>query len=85
MYTIWTKHLAEDQKQRFRDQIIGSKDILERLMDILKDEEKTLDRSETDIKSFDVPNWDYKQAYKNGYRAAIGVMLKLINLDQQEI
>lgn len=84
MYTIWTKHLAEDQKERFKSQIIGARDVLERLEEILREEEAQLDRSEIDPNSFDTPNWDYKQAYKNGYRAGLAVMTKLIDLDQQE-
>lgn len=84
MYTIWTKHLLDDQKELFKNQVIGSKDVLERLADILKEEEKQLDRSEMDIKCFEDPNWTYKQAYKNGQRSALQMMIKLIDLDQQE-
>lgn len=86
MYTKWTEHLSDhEDKQRFQKRIQAAKPILVRLMEILDVEEKTLDRSELNVDQFDKPNWDYKQAFKNGYRAALAVQKKLIDLDQQEL
>lgn len=85
MYIGWTKHLKdEEEKKRFENEIQGSRRVLDRLWLLLDEEEHTLDRSELDIKNFDQPNWEYKQAYKNGYRASIRTLKKLIDLDQQQ-
>lgn len=85
MYTKWTSHIGDPEvKEAFKSQILSSRVALDRLKTILKEEETGLNRSETDIKSFDQPNWDYRQAYKNGYRASLGFVTKLIDLDQQE-
>jgi hypothetical protein len=85
MYSVWTRHLKTDQeKQEFEKYVKGSKHLLERQMQILKEEEDNLDRSELDIKSFETPNYMEKQIFKNGYRSALQFMNKLIDLDQQK-
>lgn len=85
MYTKWTQHIQdENEKKLFQVKVQSSKVVLERLMDILNEEEMALDRSETDIRTFDQPNWAERQAFKNGYRSALGMQKKLINLDQQK-
>lgn len=84
MYTKWTQHLKDpEDKERFVNSILGSKIVLRRLQDLLKEEEQSLDRSETDIRVFDQPNWAERQAFKNGYRSCLGVLNKLIDLDHQ--
>lgn len=85
MYTKWYSHIKDPELQEnFRNQVLSAKPVLERLAALLKIELDGLDRSETDIKSFDLPNWQYRQAYKNGARAEINMMTKLIDLNQQE-
>lgn len=85
MYTKWTQHLKDpEEKTRFENQVLNSKTVLERLLQILNEEEQALDRSELDIKAFDQPGWAYRQAFKNGYRSCLGVLKKLIDLDQQK-
>lgn len=84
MYTKWTEHLNDQEdKARFERLIVSCKPVLDRQLALLKQEEQALDRSEMDVRSFDQPNWDYRQAYKNGYRAALNVSKRLIDLDQQ--
>jgi len=86
MYIDWTKHLDTDkEKEAFRKQISSAKPVLDRLIDLLAERELILDRTETNPESFNNPNWAYLQAYKNGYRAALGAMYKLVNLDQQKV
>lgn len=85
MITAWTKNIKDPvEKDRFVLSIQGSKPILDRLKELLKEDEIGLDRSETDIKTFDTPGWDYKQAYKNGYRKCLQMTNELIDLDQQK-
>lgn len=81
MITAWTKHLRDQEEiEDFQKYIKSSVKVLDRLNELLEEEKRTLDRSETDLKSFDQPNWDYKQAYKNGYRACLQVIQKLIQV-----
>lgn len=85
MLTVWAKDQPDQAtKTSFERQVVGAKPVLDRMKTILKEEFNSLDRSEIDIKVFEDPNWAYKQAYKNGYRAALGVITKLVDLDKQD-
>lgn len=85
MNTIWTKNLkTEEEKQQFQNTLLGSRLVLERLSDILKEKAESLDRSSLTLSSFDNPNWASKEAYKNGYASCIHNLLQLINLDHKE-
>lgn len=85
MYTKWTQHLKDpEEKQRFENSIRSAAPVLEQLQVFLKEEELALNRSETDIRVFDQPNWAERQAFKNGYRSCLGILQKLVDLDQQK-
>lgn len=85
MNLAWTKHLKDpEEKQKFEKDLIHSQNVLHRLLQLLDEEENSLNRSETDIKTFDSPNWAYLQAYKNGYRACLKIIKKLVDLDQEK-
>ena len=85
LYQQWTSHIKDpNEKFDFEKSIFGSRRILDRLRQLLKEEENSLEASELSVASFDSPNWAYKQAYKNGYRSCLNVLKKLIDLDQQE-
>lgn len=85
MYTRWTKHLSDDEEiQRFKNSIYSARHVLERLRDLLKEDLESLDKSELDQRIYDLPNWDYRQAHKNGVRQAYNQINLLIDLDQQK-
>lgn len=84
MYSSWTKNLKDPEEiQRFQNTIQSAKPVLDRLIELVNEEEKALDRSETDIRVFDLPNWAERQAFKNGCRSYMQTIKKLIDLDQQ--
>lgn len=86
MYTAWTKHIKDqEEKIKFQNQVLAAKPVLEHLIRLMREDEEAQDAGEMNVKSFDTPNWDYKQAFRNGYRAHRSLITKLINLDQQEI
>jgi hypothetical protein len=83
MISAWTDHLeTEEEKKRFRDYVRGSRELLNRLKEILEAQEANFDSIESSPKQFDNPNWDYKQAYRNGQRSAVRAILTLIDLDR---
>jgi hypothetical protein len=83
MITQWTKNLrTEEDKKRFESTLQGSKIILDRLQQLLEEEEKDIDYSETNLGTYETPNWAAKQAHKNGQRAMLQKIKSLINLDQ---
>lgn len=85
MYTRWTSHLKnEDERERFKREIYSAKSVLERILAIIIEDKDNLDKSEENIKSYTVPNWDYLQAHRNGMAAYMREMQTLLNLDQQK-
>jgi hypothetical protein len=83
---IWTKNLKDPEvKKRFESTLWGSKPVLDRLSQLLSEEEAELDRTEISAEAYDNPNWSYKQAHKNGQRAMLRKIQNLINLDQQNV
>ena len=86
MYTRWTQHLTDpEEKERFRNQVISAKPVLERLIEMIDEDEQALDRTEIDPRSYSVPNWSELQAHKNGNRQVYAVIKKMIDLDHQNI
>lgn len=80
MYTGWTAHLKEDEKESFKGQIRRARHVLERLSNLIDSELKAVDDTERDVKAYDNPAWAYKQAYKNGVRAAYLKMKDFIDI-----
>lgn len=84
MHLGWFKHLKDPSEQeRFQNSIYGAKEVLNRIKTIIEEEERDLYQTERDSRSFDTPNWAYKQAYKNGFLSALNIIKKLVDLDQQ--
>lgn len=85
MYSKWTQHLKDqNDKEKFEKEIKGARDVLERLSQIYDEDETVLLQYEISPRVFDKPNWDYLQAFYNGYKACIAYHKKVIDLDQQE-
>lgn len=80
----WTSHLKTDEeKERFASSVLGSRIVLERLSQILSQEEGEITRTELSVSEYDNPNWSHKQAFRNGQRSVYRKLQSLINLDQQ--
>lgn len=85
MYTKWTSHLTDpDDKARFQNSVLGSKPVLKRLTQLIDEDVSKLEKVETNVAAFDLPNWEYRQAFYNGSKAAYNALKKLIDLDQQK-
>jgi hypothetical protein len=81
----WTKNIKdEEEKERFVQNVLHSKLIFRRMKEILKEYEEDLDSKETNLKTYEVPNWAHRQAHCNGYRQALRQIDKLITLDPKE-
>jgi hypothetical protein len=75
----WTSNLktAED-KARFESSLIGSKVVLDRLLEILEIEETELERTEVTPDFYDTPGWAAKQAHNNGQRSVYRKIKQLL-------
>lgn len=82
MISAWTKHLkTEDERARFKNSVLGSKIVLERLQHLIKEVEEGADAVEADPTKYDSPGWAYRQADRNGFRRALKAIQKLITVD----
>lgn len=83
MISAWTKNLkTEEEKERFRNSVLGSKVVLTRLQELIKEVEDDVTKTELNTEIYNIPNWDYRQADMNGFRRALKTVSKIINLDQ---
>lgn len=82
----WTAHLKDpNDKEDFEKSVRSARPILEHLARMVEDQTNQIASTELDAKSFDSPNWAYKQAYKNGYRCSLKFLNNLLkDLDQQK-
>jgi hypothetical protein len=84
MFVGWTKHLPNPaDKIQFENQIIGSKPVLNRIKEIIEEQIVDTDKSELSITQFENPNWAYQQAYKNGFKSALSILHRMVDLDSQ--
>ncbi len=82
---IWTAHLqTEDEKQRFLNQLHGSRDVTDRLKELIAAKENELGKAERNIGVYQSPNWAYSQAHRNGYASAMAVIRNLLTSDQEK-
>lgn len=85
MYSRWTAHLkTEEEKENFRNKVLSSKEVLDRLKDMIDEDVNQLDRSEMDQRVYSIPSWDYLQSHKNGNRQAYAATRQMVDLDQQK-
>lgn len=85
MITAWTKNLQDPKEvDQFKNMLLGSRPVLERQKELLKEMEADLDNSETTYSVYDKPNWEFRQADNNGFRRCLKAINKLITLDQGE-
>jgi hypothetical protein len=84
MITKWTSNLkSQAEVDAFKNEVLGSKRVLSRLQELLKQVEDEQDRIEANPKIYELPNWDYRQAHLNGFRECLNTVNKIINLDQE--
>lgn len=79
MLIDWTSNIKDPEaKAKFEDAIRSARPVLQRLFDISSNLESQIDRIETNIKVYDTPNWDVRQAHKNGNRETLNYYKTLI-------
>jgi hypothetical protein len=85
MYTAWTQNLSDpSDKERFEKRVQGSKTVLNRLRELMEADEKAINTAELDVKTYEVSNWAYLQAHRNGIKTCLAKYKRLLTLDQQK-
>jgi len=84
MLSRWTQHLkTPEEKEHFEREIRNARIVLERLSQILQEEQSILASAELKAEMFDNPNWANKQAFVLGMKAGLSIPIKLSDLDKQ--
>lgn len=78
-HMLWTTNVINnpEEKESFETYLQNNQRLLKRLNEIIEDKENAIDRSETQISSYDNPAWIYKQAHINGRKAALAEIKQL--------
>lgn len=80
----WTKNSKSEKDKQELEEIIRRATIpFGRLKEIIQERLEVLDRDEESIKDFDQPNWEHKQAFRNGVRATHKYYLNLLDFDKK--
>jgi len=83
--TAWTKHLKSDaEKEQYRQSLTRVKWVLDDIKRLANDNLRSNEDSEMSPKSYDNPNWAYRQAHVNGYKQCLRDFNKLLTLDPEE-
>lgn len=84
MITAWTKNLSDtDEIEKFQ-QSVRSSIVLDRMHEILNELKTEQERVELSREAYDQPNWDYKQAHRNGFVSCLTQLMQLTNPDQRK-
>jgi len=73
------------EKERFEHHVKSSKPALDRVKVLIEEQLEDTDHTETSVKQFEDPNWAYLQAYKNGFKSALKILYKFVDLDSQKL
>lgn len=85
MISAWTKHCkSQEEKDQYIESLKRVKWVLDDLRTLVQTNVSSIELAETSPKSYDSPNWAYRQAHANGYKQAIADFSKLITLDPKE-
>lgn len=85
MISAWTKHCkSQEEKDQYIQSLNRVKWAFDDLKTLVQTSVDSIELQEASPKSYDSPNWPYRQAHANGYKQAMGDFIKLINLDPQE-
>jgi hypothetical protein len=85
MISAWTKHCkSDDEKQQYLESLRRVSWVMEDLRKLVNESVDSIELQETSPKSYDSPNWAYRQAHANGYKQAMRDFMKLTILDPKE-
>lgn len=78
MYTFWTKGLTEKEEQEFKHLVSASSRVLDKLIDVVKDQDLKVTESRLKREKYDSPCWPYFQADCVGEQRAYKKILQLL-------
>jgi hypothetical protein len=81
MNLVWTKKCkSEEDKQQYVASLMRAKWVLDDLSELVDSNLAGNEAAEMSPKSYDNPNWPYRQAHSNGYKQALRDLKQLITI-----
>lgn len=82
---VWTKHCKTEQdKKDYTESLKRAKWVFDDLRKLVDSNLLSNEASEISPKSYDSPNWAYRQAHSNGYKQALRDLKNLITIDHTD-
>lgn len=76
--TEWVRHLKTDkEKKEFLELLLSSRQVLSRLLELVREKKGQIDRTEIDPKTYDA-GYAFLQSHLNGKRAGLTEIEKLV-------
>lgn len=80
--SVWTQHCkTEKDKSDYIESLKRAKWVFDDLKKLVDSNLSANEAGEISPKSYDNPNWPYRQAHANGYKQALKDLRKLISID----
>lgn len=76
--------IKEEDKENFKERLIHNKDLLDRIVGVLRDKAHAANKKAAAELSYESPSWAYYQADKLGYNRALGEMIAILTLDREK-
>jgi hypothetical protein len=74
--TVWFQDLPREEQEQFKQIVLGSKKVLDKLSEIVYN--MSISGEKVSIDQYDSPSWSHKQAHQNGYNAALREVLEIL-------
>lgn len=82
MKTLWTSHLkTEEEKERFRQHVLSSRGVLERLADLMKNDIEDTITEMSRASGYETPAWSEYQADRLGALRMLRDYVDILNVD----
>lgn len=78
MITKWLDDLKGEERKRFEENVLGSKNVLDKLQNIVYNMIQS--REAVNTNDYDSASWSHKQAHHNGYTEALRDVIKIIQV-----
>ena len=76
----WLSHLTdEDERKEFNSRLLSSRDLFQRLTELVEIKKEENAKARTAVGSYDKPAWSGFQADHNGYERALTEVLDYLN------
>lgn len=79
---VFLGNLKGAERDKFRQEVINSKNVLDKLSEILYNIQES--KRDSVLVDYDTPSWSHKQAHLNGEVAMLKKVIELITMRERE-